>query len=112
MSRPSNNTSPSIRAPGTVSCMRFIQRSNVDLPQPDGPIIAVTSPLCTPKVTSRTTRDAPKYASSDSVATQKRSIAAESETGSCREPRGKADDEDESEEDERSRPGLRVPLVV
>ena len=28
--------------PGTTSCMRFRQRMKVDLPQPDGPMIAVT----------------------------------------------------------------------
>jgi hypothetical protein len=32
----------------------------VDFPHPDGPMIAVTWPLCTVKDTSRTTRDAPK----------------------------------------------------
>src|SRR6266700_7758080 len=34
-------TSPSARATGLVSCMRFRQRINVDLPQPDGPMTAV-----------------------------------------------------------------------
>ena len=34
--------SPSARAPGISSCMRLMQRTSVDLPQPDGPIIAVT----------------------------------------------------------------------
>src|SRR5436305_1324585 len=105
MSRPSNRTSPSTRAPGTVSCMRLRQRSSVDLPQPDGPMIAVTSPLRTPNVMSRTTRDAPKYASSDSIAT-------EAEPGSRRESGRETDDEDESEEDERPRPGLPVPVVI
>ena len=33
---------PSARAPGISSCMRLMQRTSVDLPQPDGPIIAVT----------------------------------------------------------------------
>ena len=36
-------TSPSTRAPGISSCMRLMQRTSVDLPQPDGPMIAVTS---------------------------------------------------------------------
>jgi hypothetical protein len=34
-------TTPSARAMGFVSCMRFRQRTNVLLPQPDGPISAV-----------------------------------------------------------------------
>ena len=33
---------PSTRAPGSTSCIRLIDRRNVDLPQPDGPIRAVT----------------------------------------------------------------------
>ncbi len=43
MSAPSSRISPSTRAPGVSSCMRLIARSTVDLPQPDGPISAVTS---------------------------------------------------------------------
>ena len=34
-------TLPSTRAPGITSCMRFSDRRNVDLPQPDGPMSAV-----------------------------------------------------------------------
>ena len=33
---------PSTRAPGTMSFIRFSERRNVDLPQPDGPMSAVT----------------------------------------------------------------------
>ena len=39
---PSSVTSPSARAPGISSCIRLMQRTSVDFPQPDGPIIAVT----------------------------------------------------------------------
>ena len=35
-------TLPSTRAPGITSCIRLSERRNVDLPQPDGPISAVT----------------------------------------------------------------------
>ena len=35
-------TDPSTRAPGTMSFIRFSERRNVDLPQPDGPMSAVT----------------------------------------------------------------------
>src|SRR5258708_24286326 len=38
----STSTPPAARAPGTSSCMRLRQRTKVDLPQPDGPIKAVT----------------------------------------------------------------------
>src|SRR5262245_46793117 len=42
MSRPSSSTSPVARAPSIRSFIRFRQRRNVDLPQPDGPISAIT----------------------------------------------------------------------
>src|ERR1700761_8207404 len=42
MSSPSRRTSPASCADGTASCMRLRMRRNVDLPQPDGPINAVT----------------------------------------------------------------------
>src|SRR5262245_36379610 len=42
MSLPSNCTRPSTRAPSIRSFIRFRTRRNVDLPQPDGPIRAVT----------------------------------------------------------------------
>ncbi len=43
MSSPSNRTSPVERAIGIVSFIRLMQRSKVDLPQPDGPMKAVTA---------------------------------------------------------------------
>src|SRR6185503_6692526 len=115
MSRPSKRTSPSTRVPAPVSCMRYKHRNNVDFPQPDGPMIAVTSPVGTANLTSRTTRDAPKYASSASTpiaGTCAGSVAAGSKAGTGSEAGREADDEDETEEDERPRPGLRVPVVV
>ncbi|SKT89458.1 Uncharacterised protein [Mycobacteroides abscessus subsp. abscessus] len=42
MSAPSSSTEPSTRAPGVTSCIRLRVRSTVDLPQPDGPMKAVT----------------------------------------------------------------------
>src|SRR5215475_4419529 len=44
MSSPSRSTSPAIAAPGTSWCIRLRMRKNVDFPQPDGPISAVTLP--------------------------------------------------------------------
>src|SRR5438094_684663 len=43
MSSPLRRTMPSTLAFGIVSCMRLRQRINVDLPQPDGPMIAETA---------------------------------------------------------------------
>jgi hypothetical protein len=42
MSSPSSRILPSTRAPGITSCIRLSVRSTVDLPQPDGPMNAVT----------------------------------------------------------------------
>jgi hypothetical protein len=42
MSSPLRRTSPAIFAEAMVSCIRLRIRMNVDLPQPDGPISAVT----------------------------------------------------------------------
>ncbi len=42
MSCPLSSTSPASAADGTDSCIRFRIRRNVDFPQPDGPISAVT----------------------------------------------------------------------
>ncbi len=41
-SSPSSSTLPSTRPPGVTSCMRLRVRRKVDLPQPDGPMKAVT----------------------------------------------------------------------
>ena len=41
MLRPWKVTTPSVRAVGTSSFIRFIERSTVDFPHPDGPISAV-----------------------------------------------------------------------
>ena len=51
-------TSPSTRAPGTRSFIRFSVRSTVVLPHPDGPMNAVISFLCIASETSVTARNA------------------------------------------------------
>ena len=43
MSWPSKSDAPVVRTSSIRSFIRFRQRRNVDLPQPDGPISAVTS---------------------------------------------------------------------
>src|SRR5580704_8567868 len=49
---PSSKISPSRRELRTVSCMRSRVRRRVDLPQPDGPIRAVTLLVAMPKLMS------------------------------------------------------------
>ena len=58
-STPSSSTVPSTRAPAMTSCIRFSERRNVDLPQPDGPISAVTERGSMTMLTSSTARKSP-----------------------------------------------------
>src|SRR5688572_26976838 len=132
MSAPSRSTRPVARAPGIVSCMRFRHRKNVDLPQPDGPMTAVTLRSGIASVTSLMACTAPKYALSSCVPrrdfaaratsgasrrvtgafTAASSVTHAAEAGTGREAGREADEEDERDEDEGSRPGEGVPLVV
>src|SRR4051812_25328574 len=125
---PWNSTVPSTRASGTVSCIRFRQRSSVDLPHPDGPMIAVTSFCGKESETSRTACVGPKYALSSCVfiaggadsklgggttaARAAASVIGTTMTRAHGEPREDADHEHEGDEHERSRPRLCVPFVV
>ena len=52
-------TDPSTRVPGMMSFIRLSERRNVDLPQPDGPMSAVTWFGCIWTVTSCRTRLSP-----------------------------------------------------
>src|SRR6476661_8168317 len=106
---PWKSTSPSTRASGTVSCIRLRQRSSVDLPHPDGPMIAVTS--CSRKSTE-TLRTADCFPNHAERPTTSRSVGGIPEPGSRRQPGGDAEDENESDEDDRSRPGQRVRGLV
>src|SRR2546428_7529156 len=64
MSSPSRRTLPSPWAFGIVSCIRFRHRMSVDLPHPDGPMIAVTSWSAKSIVMSWIARFAPYQADS------------------------------------------------
>src|SRR6476659_3634691 len=127
MFRPWNITVPSTRASGMVSCIRLRQRSSVDLPHPDGPMIAVTSLAGNDSETSRTACVEPKYAFNArvSIAGAVVSCAAGAEATRATasviraavarahgEPGQDADHEHERDQHERPRPCLRVPLVV
>src|SRR6476661_9810382 len=132
MSWPSRETAPATRAVGTVSCMRLRHRSRVDLPQPDGPMIAVTSRsrnvIETPRtasadpknalsvVASRRIRSAPCAAGGATVAVGRGarggSVATATESGARCKAGGQADDEDNANEDEGASPGQRMLLIV
>src|ERR1700716_3605984 len=75
MSRESRNTWPATRAPGVVSCIRFRQRRSVDFPQPDGPMIAVTAPRGSSRLTSPTAWVAPYQADRSSIRTADSGLA-------------------------------------
>src|SRR5438045_9647002 len=134
MLAPSSCTSPSTVASETVSCIRFRQRSSVDFPQPDGPMMAVISRSRTSIVMLRRTRDRPKYAlsrsverrgalaresidsttpgSTDGSMTDAISVSADAKTGSRSESREQADDEHDEDQYQSSCPSLTVCSVV
>src|SRR5215213_7874861 len=130
---PWNSTSPSTRAIGIVSCIRLRHRSRVDFPQPEGPMIAVTSLARKSSDTSRTALVAPKNAESARVRiasagslagartgavagvdarADAASVMATADSSTRHDTREDADHQHETDEHQRARPGLRVPLVV
>src|SRR3954462_12295356 len=71
----SSSTAPVTDVFGASSCMRFRQRSRVLLPQPDGPMIAVTVLAGNNNETSRTARNDPNSAVSLAVSSRRRVLA-------------------------------------
>src|SRR6266581_4775158 len=69
MSSPSKGTFPSALVLGIVSCIRFRHRIRVDLPQPEGPMIAVTACSSISSVISSIARFGPYQADNASVRT-------------------------------------------
>src|SRR5678815_4859826 len=111
MLAPASSTSPSTVAPGTVSCMRLRQRSMVDLPQPDGPITAVTDLFGKSSVTFLSTRLPPNHALSRR-ALRSGSVSATGIPTSCCIAGDQTDDEDNGNENKRACPGLCVRRFV
>src|SRR5688500_18656709 len=120
MSRSSNNTFPSARANGMVSCRRLRQRRNVDFPQPDGPMTAVTSRSRKGRETLRMAADVPKYAVRPSASRRARPRSGERRSvagagADCRsgdKAGSDTDDEYHTDEDESAGPGEPMPFVV
>src|ERR1700745_2787416 len=110
---PSARTLPVTRAPGTTSCIRLRHRMNVDLPQPDGPMTAVTAlgamvtpiPCKTCALPNHALRSRTMIPSAMRLS-YPREAAARGDAG--REAHHKY----QADEHERSRPGLAVPVVV
>src|SRR6266545_6449818 len=110
MSCPSNRTLPRTRAPRTISCIRLRQRMKVDLPQPDGPMTAVTAFRGTSMLTCLTTCWAPNHAFR-SFTTIPSATAPSLSPSTCHGPRHDVEREDECDQHERARPRLPVPVV-
>src|SRR5262245_15195920 len=112
MFRLSRSTSPATRAPGTVSCIRFRQRKNVLLPQPDGPMMAVTARSRRSTLIPRTAWVTPNHAFRLRTSTRVGWSITSATWPSDGDPRDDADDEDKADEDDGAGPGERVPLVI
>src|SRR5205814_6879505 len=107
----SNNTAPLKAAPGVNSCMRFRQRSSVLLPQPEGPMIAVTVCAGNRSDTSRTARCCPNSAVRCAVSSRKRVLADATISGPRDPAGGERDDQHESHQHERGCPREPMPLI-
>src|SRR6266536_334079 len=85
MSSVPSKTLPADRAPGTTSWMRFRQRTSVDLPQPDGPMMAVTALGSIPIETSAIACRVPYQAlrSSTRIASASGDVVARSVAGAA-----------------------------
>src|SRR3989441_3407966 len=107
----SSNTSPATLASGVSSCMRLRQRSSVLLPQPDGPMMAVTVCAGNRSDTSRTARCCPKSAVSRTVSSRSR-VLADATIALPRDPAGRErNDEHEAHQDEGRCPRQTVPFI-
>src|SRR3989454_9304749 len=107
----SSKTSPATVGPGVTSCMRFRQRSRVLLPQPEGPMIAVTVFAGNKSETSRTARCCPNSAVRCAVSSRSR-VLADATIALPRDPAGgERDDQDEPHQHERGCPRDPVPLI-
>src|SRR6185369_6529965 len=107
---PSSSTFPVIQPPSVNSCMRFRVRRKVDLPQPEGPINALTLLLAKVSVTFFTAVNLPYIAVSLSVPSRTCCSGMEPP------PRGEASThtkhEDHQDQNQRRGPGQLVPLFI
>src|SRR5262245_23082542 len=108
----SRSTSPATAAPGVSSCIRLRQRSMVLLPQPEGPMIAVTVCAGNSSDTSRTARCWPKNAVNLTVSSRSRVLADATIPGPRDPTRDEGNDQDQTHEYECRCPGQAVPFVV
>src|SRR6266550_2236055 len=106
MSSPSRVTTPSCLADGTSSCMRLNERSRVDLPQPDGPMMAVTRLASIGIWMPSSTLWSPKYSDRSLAWSLVATAAALLDVGTAPDQaRRQAQEQDEGDQDEAGRPG-------
>src|SRR4029077_15160867 len=110
-SAPSSSTEPVTQPPSDSSCMRFRQRRNVLLPQPDGPITAVTVCAGNRMDTSFTTARRPYKAVSRTASSWSRASAGSAMMGTHHPAGGEGEHQHEAHEHQRRGPGETVPLV-
>src|SRR6266545_6318045 len=107
----SSSTSPLTVAPGVSSCIRLRQRSRVDLPQPEGPMMAVTVCAGNSSDTSRTARCCPNSAVRCAASSRSR-VLADATIALPGDPAGRQrDHEDKPHQYQRRCPGEAMPLV-
>src|ERR1700686_2589418 len=106
-------TLPVARASGTVSCMRFRQRTKVDLPHPDGPITAVAWFAATVILMSYKAWVLPNQAFSLStwIPTPIVSVRSLEHTAAGHKAHGADRSDNQHNQEQCSRPGLPVPLI-
>src|SRR3954470_18175442 len=102
MSSSSSNTRPSTVAPGTASCSRLSERRNVDFPQPDGPMMAVTLLGSMVSETS-STADTSRYPQLRFMVSMRSAMSPRS-VGAGEQPGRQIQDDDEGDEDEGACP--------
>src|SRR6266849_3302227 len=107
----SSRTSPITLAPGVSSCMRFRQRSSVLLPQPEGPMIAVTVCAGNRSDTSRTARCCPNSAVRCVVSSRSRVLADDTMALPRGPAGGQRNGEHEAHQDERRGKSEPMPFV-
>src|SRR5215510_9266653 len=112
-SMPSTRTLPATRAPGTTSCIRLRHRMKVDLPQPDGPMIAVTALGAIVTPIPRSTWALPNHALRSRTTIPSAMFLSYPRDAAARcHARRQAYHENQGDQHERPRPRLAVPVVI
>src|SRR5437868_3099206 len=106
-------TLPSARAPGMVSCSLFRQRTKVDLPQPDGPMMAVARPGATSMEMPCSAWFLPNQAFRSCTLIPTATLVSTFQDATTGDDAHRTHrHHDQYDEHQRARPSLAVPLVI